>query len=72
MIKRITTLVFVFLTIVGNAVWAADPQLAGSGTESDPYQISTAADLKAFRNYVNEGHPEACAKLMADIELENE
>ena len=72
MIKRITTLVFVFLTIVGNAVWATDPQLTGSGTESDPYQISTAADLKAFRDYVNEGHPEACAKLMADIDLENE
>ena len=69
MIKRITTLVFVFLTIVGNAVWAAEPQLTGSGTESDPYQISTAADLKAFRDYVNEGNPGACAKLTADITL---
>ena len=69
MIKRITTLVFVFLTIVGNAVWATDPQLTGSGTESDPYQISTAADLKAFRDYVNEGNPGACAKLTADITL---
>ena len=69
MIKRITTLVFVFLTIVGNAVWATDPQLTGSGTESDPYLISTAADLKAFRDYVNEGNPGACAKLTADITL---
>ena len=69
MIKRITTLVFVFLTIVGNVVWAADPQLTGSGTESDPYQIFTAADLKAFRDYVNEGNPGACAKLTADITL---
>ena len=69
MIKRITTLVFVFLTIVGNAVWATDPQLTGSGTESDPYQISTATDLKAFRDYVNEGNPGACAKLTADITL---
>ena len=70
--SRIITMLVAFLAIAGNAVWAAEPQLTGSGTESDPYQIFTAADLKAFRDYVNEGNPETCAKLMADIDLENE
>ena len=57
MIKRITTLVFVFLTIVGNAVWA--------------YQISTPDELKAFRNLVNGGDADACAILTDDIELDS-
>ena len=43
MIKRITTLVFVFLTIVGNAVWG---QMQVS--------ISTAEEMRAFAKSVNE------------------
>ena len=69
--SRIITLLVAFLAIAGNAVWAAEPQLTGSGTESDPYQISTADNLKTFRDYVNEGHPEACAILKDDIELDS-
>ena len=70
--SRIITLLVAFLAIAGNAVWAAEPQLTGSGTESDPYQIFTADDLKAFRELVNGGKADACAKLMEDIDLENE
>ena len=44
MIKRITTLVFALLTIVGNAMW-------GQTTVS----ISDAAGLKSFAERVNEG-----------------
>lgn len=48
--------------------------ITGSGTESDPYQISTAAQLKRFRDIVNgtggqTQNPAACAKLMNDIVL---
>ena len=51
--------------------------ITGNGTEADPYQISTAAQLKLFRDIVNgtggqTQNPGACAELTADIDLENE
>ena len=52
-----------------------DPALVtGSGTETDPYQISTAEGLKWFRDKVNGSNgqtqnPAACAVLMNDIVL---
>ncbi len=50
--------------------------ITGSGTENDPYQISTAAQLKLFRDIVNGSNDQtpnaaACAVLTADIDLEN-
>ena len=49
----------------------------GSGTEQDPYRISNAEELKAFRDIVNgeNGRAQntaACAVLTADIDLENQ
>lgn len=54
-----------------------NPALAtGSGTETDPYQISTAAGLKWFRDKVNDAKTEEetkiCAVLTANIDLKNE
>ena len=51
--------------------------MTGSGTESDPYQISTAAQLKRFRDIVNGSNGQtqnrgAYAVLTADIDLNNE
>ena len=51
--------------------------MTGSGTESDPYQIGTAAQLKRFRDIVNGTGGQtpnrgACAVLTADIDLNNE
>ena len=51
--------------------------ITGSGTESDPYQISTAAQLKRFRDIVNGSNGQtqnrgAYAVLTADIDLNNE
>lgn len=51
--------------------------MTGSGTESDPYQISTADQLKRFRDIVNGTGGQtpnrgACAVLTADIDLNNE
>ena len=48
--------------------------MTGSGTESDPYQISTAAQLKRFRDIVNGSNGQtpnhgACAVLTNDIVL---
>ena len=53
------------------------PALAtGSGTETDPYQISTAEGLKWFRDKVNNATKTAdtqiCAELTKDIDLSGE
>lgn len=51
--------------------------ITGSGTETVPYQISTADQLKLFRDIVNGSNGQtpnrgACAVLTADIDLNNE
>ena len=50
--------------------------ITGSGTETDPYQISTAEGLKWFRDKVNNAktsdETKICAVLKADIDLNNE
>ncbi len=44
----------------------------GTGTEADPYLISTAQELKDFATKVNGGEKAANAVLTADIDLNNE
>ena len=44
-------------------------QPAGSGTQADPYQIGTGAELAWFAEKVNGGSASACAVLTADIDL---
>lgn len=44
--------------------------IKGTGTADDPYQITSAADLAVFRDKVNGGSINACAKLMNDITLD--
>ena len=50
--------------------------ITGSGTETDPYQINTAAGLKWFRDKVNSAktkeETKICAVLTEDIDLNNE
>ena len=50
--------------------------MTGSGTETDPYQISTADQLKLLRDKVNDAktkeETKICAVLTADIDLKNE
>ena len=43
--------------------------LTGSGTESDPYQIGSAEDLREFADKVNNGEIRASAVLTDDINL---
>lgn len=49
---------------------SADTEPAGGGTAADPYRIGTAAELAAFRDMVNSGRTELCARLTADIVLD--
>ena len=63
--------------MVFNGTITGTPALAtGSGTENDPYQISTAEGLKCFRDKVNNAktpdETKICAVLTADIDLNNE
>ena len=43
----------------------------GNGSTRNPYEISTAAELAWFRDYVNGGKLSVCAKLTADIDLKD-
>lgn len=51
---------------------AADGTLSGKGTAAEPYLLSSADDLKAFRDLVNGGANPACAKLTEEIDLKGE
>ena len=42
--------------------------MIGKGTEAEPFLLKTAEHLAWFRDYVNEGHPSACAKIADDAE----
>ena len=63
------------MCLVPTAVWAADGgsngnvDIAGSGTQDDPYLIYNAEGLKAFRDKANGGERTAFATLMEDIVL---
>lgn len=41
----------------------------GEGTAANPYQITKAAELAWFRDYVNAGNTTACARLEANIDM---
>ena len=41
--------------------------MTGKGTEAEPFLLKTAEHLAWFRDYVNEGHPSACAKIADDV-----
>ena len=42
--------------------------MIGKGTEAEPFELKTADHLAWFRDYVNEGHPSACAKIADDVQ----
>ena len=54
---RIFTLLVAFLATLSGAVWGQETTTAfsgGSGTDADPYQISTEEDLKTLATSVND------------------
>ena len=52
-----------------NADVSAHATLDGDGSESNPYKIEDAADLKEFAATVNDGELSACAELTSNIDL---
>ena len=73
--KRALSLLMALVMVVSllpATVRAADSTLSGKGTFDEPYLISNADELKAFRDQVNGGESPACAKLMANIDLAGE
>ena len=73
--KRVISLLLALVLAVSllpTAAWAADVTLSGKGTFAEPYLISGADELKAFRDRVNAGENPACAKLKDNIDLEGE
>ena len=41
--------------------------MTGKGTEAEPFELKTADHLAWFREFVNEGNMEACAKIADDV-----
>ena len=66
------TLLFVAAMAMPKMAWAqvtTSQPTNGNGTAANPYQITTAAELAWFRDYVNEGNTTACARLEANIDM---
>ena len=77
--KSVTLNIADTVTINGQITQYGDnnDRIDGLGTEKAPYQISTAKELKWFRDIVNGANGQtqnlgACAELTADIDLGNE
>ena len=73
MMKRRFIQGLLILALLCGAVLLAHPTaawaLTGTGTQDDPYRISSADDLQAFAAKVNGGNTAACAVLTKDITL---
>ena len=41
--------------------------MTGKGTEAEPFELKTAEHLAWFRDFVNDGNMEACAKIADDV-----
>ena len=64
------TLLFVAAMAMPKMAWAqvtTSQPTNGNGTAANPYQITTAAELAWFRDFVNAGNETACARLEANI-----
>ena len=71
--KLFTLLLLVMALLIPQWGWAqtASKPSVGNGSTRNPYEISTAAELAWFRDYVNGGKLSVCAKLTADIDLKD-
>ena len=70
-IKKVILLILtgLLLLLAAAAFAALGGEGQGTGTEEDPYLIATSADLAEFRDAVNNGSVDICAKLTANIDL---
>lgn len=56
-------------TVEAEKLAKLEVEMVGDGTAENPYQISNAAQLSAFRDYVNAGQTKLNAVLIDDIDL---
>lgn len=68
--KRALSLLMAFVMVL--SLLPATARAAGTGAVDDPIEISNEAELKDFRDKVNEGGTTLCAKLTANITLIDE
>ena len=66
LVMLVTMLGVLALTASAADITSSQPAV-GDGSESNPYQITSAGELYWFAEYVNAGNASACAKLMNDI-----
>jgi len=68
-----TMLMLVMALLIPQWGWAQEIRKpsVGDGSTGNPYEISTAAELAWFRDYVNGGKLPVSAKLTADIDLKD-
>jgi hypothetical protein len=66
--KTTLTILIAALTFVSTAAQAQD-FAGGSGTEADPWLITTASQLSNLRNYLGSAHAGKYFRLTADIDL---
>lgn len=80
--KKLTALILAGAMLAGlltAGAWAADADAwdgsaaseyaGGSGTQDDPYLIATPGQLALFRDRINAGDSDLCAKVVQDIDL---
>ena len=69
--KRLVTMLLLVMAILMpyEGAWAQTKPTRGNGSVDKPYEISTAAELAWFRDYVNNESQYASATLIADIDL---
>jgi len=73
MMKKLLAILLMLMLCAGMVMTAnaasitAVKPASGNGTANNPYLISTAAELYWFANAVNQGDYDACARLTADI-----
>ena len=74
---RIITILLVFslipFPILADEGWdgTTETKPQGTGTSDDPYLIGTPEELAWYRTEINDYNNQACAKLTADIDLNN-
>ena len=69
--NRLFTMLMLVMAIImpyGGA-WAQTPPSKGDGKVGNPYIITTAEELKWFRDEVNSGNNEICAKIADNVEV---
>ena len=50
-------------------VWKLPAGMTGKGTDAEPFVLKTAEHLAWFRDYVNDDHLSACAKIADNVEV---